>query len=77
MAQAVGTNGCIVPWVIDRETVGGSGLTCTLYPVPVKKCGGEPYRCAPFATYKLLQGFNECGEGYRRWKLLLQQMVGD
>ena len=40
MAHAIGTNVCIVSWVIDCETVGGFGLTCTLYPVHAKKCGG-------------------------------------
>jgi len=40
MTQAIGTNVCIVSWVIDCETVGGFGLTCTLYPVHAKKCGG-------------------------------------
>lgn len=47
MAQVNGTNGRIVPWVIDRETVGSSGLTRTLYPVCAKKCEGGLSRERP------------------------------
>ncbi len=44
MAQAIGTNVRIVSWVMDCETVGVFGLTCTLYPFVRKSVGEGPCR---------------------------------